>query len=71
MSSKVDKLKVTALLGFGILLISLGVDLCKDGDYPVGIILVILGLASIVVYYVFVEKVQLLMLAKFAGAIEP
>ena len=71
MSSKEDKFKASALLGFGILLISLGVDLCKDGEYPTGIILVVLGLGVIVVYYVFVEKVQLLMLTKFAGAIEP
>lgn len=72
MSSKKDKLEVTALLGFALILISLGVDLCKDGNYNTGIALILVGLAVLIVYYVFAEKAYLKTFKfKMAGAIEP
>jgi len=54
-----DKVTVTVLIGLAIALISLGVDLCQSGDYGTGIIIIILGLAILLVYYIFIEPAHL------------
>ena len=50
-----EQAEVAALLGLAMVLIALGVDLCKDGQYEWGIILILFGLAMLLVYYVLNE----------------
>ena len=49
-------MEVAALLGFGMVLIALGVDLCKEGQYETGVVLVLVGLAVLLAYYVLSQK---------------
>ena len=58
-----EQTEIAALLGFAMVLISLGVDLCKDGMYEWGIILILFGLAILLVYFILCES-RLLRLMK-------
>lgn len=51
------------LLTIGIALVTLGFQLIQQSQYMTGALLVTLGLASIIVYYIFIEKKVLRMIA--------
>ena len=58
-----EQVEVAALLGFGMVLIALGVDLCREGQYEMGVVLVLVGLGLLLAYYVLSEG-RVLRLAK-------
>ena len=58
-----EQAEVAALLGFGMVLIALGVDLCREGQYEMGVVLVLVGLGLLLAYYVLSEG-RVLRLAK-------
>ena len=53
---RLEQVEVAALLGFGMILIALGVDLCKEGQYETGVVLVVVGLGLLLAYYVLSER---------------
>ena len=53
---RLEQVEVAALLGFGMVLIALGVDLCKEGQYETGVVLVLVGLAVLLAYYALSRK---------------
>ena len=50
-----EEVKLSALLGFAMILISLGVNYIQQGVLMEGLILVLLGLLIIVIYFVVVQ----------------
>ena len=58
-----EQAEIAALLGLAIALIAFGFDLCKDGQYEWGIILILFGLAMLLVYYVLNEGRMLRLLS--------
>jgi len=53
---RLEQVEVAALLGFGMILIALGVNLCKEGQYETGVVLVAVGLGLLLAYYVLSQK---------------
>jgi len=53
---RLEQVEVAALLGFGMVLIALGVDLCKEGQYETGVVLVVVGLGLLLAYYILSER---------------
>ena len=50
-----EEIKLSALLGFAMILISLGVNYIQRGVLMEGIVLILLGLLIIVIYFVVVQ----------------
>ena len=50
-----EEVKLSALLGFAMILISLGVNYIQQGVLMEGLILVLLGLLIIVIYFVVIQ----------------
>ena len=50
-----EEVKLSALLGFAMILISLGVNYIQRGVLMEGIVLILLGLLIIVIYFVVVQ----------------
>ena len=50
-----EEIKLSALLGFAMILISTGVDNIRQGALMEGIVLILMGLLIIVIYFVVVQ----------------
>lgn len=51
-----EKAGLAVLLTLGIALITLGVNLVREGQYEVGAVIVALGIVLLLIYFVFDEK---------------
>ena len=49
------EIESSILISLAIALISVGVDLVKEGNYEVGIILVVLGIIILVLFFIFIQ----------------
>ena len=60
------EVETSILLTLAIALISFGVDLVKEGNYEIGIILVVLGIIILIMFFIFIQPKYILKVLSLA-----